>query len=150
MKKYLFICLMAVVGLVMVSCNSNAPQLNKMTLDLAVEKNQWEYDESVNMYFCHFDVQQLTEDIYNYGEISVSHEYKSGTKDAYQVPLPETSFKMEEVPVNDSVVDVFYYAQHIDYVYGPKYVEIFYTISDYFYPDGFKPEAMLFRLQMTY
>ena len=150
MKKYLFICLMAVVGLVMVSCNSNAPRLNKMTIDLAVEKSQWEFDNTVNMFYCHFDVPQLTSDIYNYGEVSVNREYNSGTSKAYQVALPETSYKVEEEVVGDSVTNVYYYAQHIDYLYGPKYVEIFYTISDYFYEDGFKPEAMLFRLQMTY
>jgi hypothetical protein len=151
MKKQLFLCLIAAMAMAFTACSNNESQLKKRTVDLAVQSSQWEFDQDVNQYYCHFNVPELTAQIYNYGEVSVNREYNSGTKNAYQVALPETSYKVEyEVDENDSVINTFYYAQHIDYAYGVGFVEVFYTISDYFYPEGQKPEGMLFRLQMTY
>ena len=152
MKKQLFLCLIAVVAMAFTACSNNESQLKKHTVDLAVQSSQWEFDQDVNQYYCHFNVPELTAQIYNYGEVSVNREYNSGSKNAYQVALPETSYKVE-YQVNETTGDTtntFYYAQHVDYVYGIGFVEVFYTISDYFYPDGFAPEGMLFRLQMTY
>lgn len=152
MKKYLYICLLATLGIVITACNNNAPQLSKKTIDLVVNSNQWEFDQDVNQYYCHFNVPELTETAYNYGEVSVSREYNSGTAKAYQVALPETSYKVE-YEVNEATGDTtntFYYAQHIDYGFGIGFVEVFYTISDYFYPEGETPGNMLFRLQLTY
>ena len=119
---------------------------------MAVKSSQWEFDEDVNQYYCHFDIPELTEQVYNYGEVSVNREYNSGTKNAYQVALPETSYKVEyENDENTGeVLNTFYYAQHVDYAFGIGFVEVFYTISDFFYPEGEKPEGMLFRLQLTY
>ena len=97
------------------------------------------------MFFCHFTVDMLTAEVYNYGEVSVSREYNSGTNKAYQVALPETSYKVEQDGENK-----FYYAQLVDYAYGVGFIEVFYTISDYFYPEGFTPEGMVFRAQLTY
>ena len=152
MKKYLFICLMAVAAMGFTACRSNEPQLQKKTVDLAVKSSQWEFDESVNQYYCHFNVPELTESVYNYGEVSINREYNSGTKNAYQVALPETSYKVEYEydETTGEVINTFYYAQLVDCVYGIGFVEVFYTISDFFYPAGEKPEGMLFRLQLTY
>ena len=134
------------------ACRSNEPQLQKKTVDLAVKSSQWEFDESVNQYYCHFNVPELTESVYNYGEVSINREYNSGTKNAYQVALPETSYKVEYEydETTGEVINTFYYAQLVDCVYGIGFVEVFYTISDFFYPAGEKPEGMLFRLQLTY
>ena len=145
MKKYIFISLLALVGVMFSSCRSNEPQMRKKTIDLAVTQSKWGYDSSVDMFYCHFDVPELTAEVYNYGEVSISREYNYGSPNAYQVPLPETSYKVEQDGEN-----TFYYAQHIDYAVGVGFVDVFYTISDYFYPDGFVPEDMHFRLQMTY
>ena len=158
MKKYVFICLMALVG--MVSCTYNYPSgegctcdpsthLNKKTIDLRVAQSQWEFDNSANMYFCHFDVQELTKAVYDNGEISIHREYNSGTDKAYQVALPETTYKAEDIDNGDGTYSTVYYQQHIDYAFGVGFVEIFCTISDFYY-EGFTPEAMLFRLQLTY
>ena len=156
MKKQLFLCLIAAMAMVSCTRYYNTYEVvgggvKKKTVDLTVNTNQWDFDKGTNQYFCHFNVPELTDSVYNYGEVSVNREYNSGTKNAYQVALPETSYKVEyEVDENDSVINTFYYAQHVDCVYGIGFVEVFYTISDYFYPDGFAPEGMLFRLQMTY
>lgn len=150
MKKYIIIGMMAMVAVLFTACESNTPKFHKQTVDLVVNKANWDYDNSTNQFFCHFDVPELTAQIYDYGEVSVNREYNSGTKRAYQVALPETTYKVEEVDNGDGTTSTFYYAQHVDYAYGVGFVEVFYTISDYIYGEGFTPEAMLFRLQMTY
>ena len=156
MKKYLFICLLALAAC-MGSCTyptyvTEECKFNKKTVDLVVTQDKWTFDEGANMFFCHFDIPELTEQVYNYGEVSVNREYNSGTKNAYQVALPETSYKVEYKNDENTgeVLNTFYYAQHVDYAYGIGFVEVFYTISDFFYPEGEKPEGMLFRLQLTY
>ena len=157
MRKYVFICLMALVAVAFTACdrNPNAPK-QKVTIDLVVNQNDWEFDTKANRFFCHFDVPALTADAYNYGEISISREYNSGKANVYQVALPETSYKMEEETDDaGNVTNTFYYQQLIDYAVGIQWVEVTYTISDYFYPTDesgklIKPESMLFRLQLTY
>ena len=151
MKKYLFICLLAVMAVGFTSCESeNAPK-NKRTIDLIVKQSAWDFDQSANMFYCHFDVPELTARVYNYGEVSINREYNSGTSNAYQVALPETTYKSEQLTdsVGNPVDEYFYYQQHIDYTYGIGFVEIFCTISDFYY-EGFTPDAMVFRMQLTY
>lgn len=143
--------MMAVMGVLLSGCEKGQP-FHKKTIDLTVTSAQWDFDQSANMFFCHFDIPELTENVYNYAEVSVSHEYNSGKNNAYQVALPETTYKVE-YEVNEATGDTtntFYYAQHLDYAYGVGFVEVFCTISDYFYPEGWTPDAMLFRLQMSY
>ena len=124
-------------------------KFNKKTVDLVVTQDKWTFDEGVNQYYCHFNVPELTKDVCDYGEISVSHEYNSGTKNAYQVALPETSYKQVYIEDTDSTTVPYYYQQHIDYAFGEGFVEVFCIISDFYY-DDFTPEGMLFRLQLTY
>ena len=157
MKKYVFITLLALVAVVFTACDRypNAPK-QKVTIDLVVNQNDWEFDEDANRFFCHFNVSALTAEAYNYGEISISREYNSGKANVYQVALPETSYKVEEETDDEgNVINTFYYQQHIDYAVGIQWVEVTYTISDYIYPTNqngklINPESMLFRLQLTY
>jgi len=150
MKRYIFICMMALAAIGFTSCNTNEPcHFNKQTIDLVVNQDNWVFDDNTGQYYCHFDVAELTADVYNYGEISISREYNSGTKDAYQVALPMSSYMSEEVTNADGTTKTVYYTQHIDYRVGIGYVEVQLTNSDYVYSTE-KPEAMLFRMQMTY
>ncbi len=152
MKKYLLIGLLAMMGLGMTSCSNTCDckhepvipcQFNKKTIDLVAQMSDWAFDTNANMYYCHFDLPELTSDIYNYAEVSINREYKTGTKDAYQVALPETTYLTETVN-NQNV----FYQQHIDYAYGVGFVEIFLTFSDYVYDQ--QPDPMVFRMQLTY
>lgn len=147
MKKSIIISMLVLVSMAFTGCVNNTPdcRFHKKTIDLICDQNEWSYDASANMFFCHFTVDMLTAEVYNYGEVSVSREYNSGTNKAYQVALPETSYKVEQDGENK-----FYYAQLVDYAYGVGFIEVFYTISDYFYPEGFTPEGMVFRAQLTY
>jgi len=151
MKKSIIICLMT-LGVIagFTSCKKgDGYRFNKYTKDLIVNAGQWEFDKGANMYFCHFDVEELTAEVYDYGEISVSREYNTGTKNAYQVALPETSYKQVLLDNTEGSSDPYYYQQHIDYAFGVGFVEVFVTISDFYY-DDYQPENMLFRLQLTW
>ena len=148
MKKYLLIGLVAMMGLGMTGCtiNSNSEpseRMHKQTIDLNVKANSWIWDAGANMYYCHFDLPELTGDIYNYAEVSINREYNTGSSKAYQVALPETTYLTEKVNNQD-----YFYQQHIDYAYGVGFVEIFLTFSDYVYDQ--QPDPMVFRMQLTY
>ena len=151
MKKSIIICLTAFAVIAgFTSCKKGeACRFNNYTQDLIVNAGQWEFDNGANMYFCHFDVEELTAEVYNYGEVSVSREYNTGTKNAYQVALPETSYKQILLDNPEGSADPYYYQQHIDYAFGVGFVEVFVTISDFYY-DDYQPENMLFRLQLTW
>jgi hypothetical protein len=105
----------------------------------------WQFDDNTLQYYYHFDVPEITPFVYNYGNWSISREYNSGTKDAYQVALPQSVYMTETL----SDGSIAYYTQHIDYRVGIGYVEIQLTNSDYFYGQE-NPEDMLFRLQLIY
>ena len=148
MKKYLLIGLVALMGLGMTGCTINSSsepseRMHKQTIDLNVKANSWVWDAGANMYYCHFDLPELTGDIYNYAEVSVNREYNTGSSKAYQVALPETTYLTEKVNNQD-----YFYQQHIDYAYGVGFVEIFLTFSDYVYDQ--QPDPMIFRMQLTY
>ena len=148
MKKYLLIGLVAMMGLGMTGCTINSSsepseRMHKQTIDLNVKANSWVWDAGANMYYCHFDLPELTSDIYNYAEVSINREYNTGSSKAYQVALPETTYLTEKVNNQD-----YFYQQHIDYAYGVGFVEIFLTFSDYVYDQ--QPDPMIFRMQLTY
>ena len=148
MKKYLLIGLVAMMGLGMTGCTINSSsepseRMHKQTIDLNVKANSWIWDAGANMYYCHFDLPELTSDIYNYAEVSINREYNTGSSKAYQVALPETTYLTEKVNNQD-----YFYQQHIDYAYGVGFVEIFLTFSDYIYDQ--QPDPMVFRMQLTY
>ena len=149
MKKYVFISLLALVAMVFTGCHSEDAPQHKKTVDLVAYSNSWTFDNGANAFYCHFDVPEITSKVYNYGEFSVNREYNSGTPRAYQVALPETTYLQEEVDDGAGGTTMVYYQQHLDYAIGVGFVEVFCTISDFYY-DDFSPDAMLFRLQMTY
>ncbi len=152
MKKLFFIGLLAFVVLGLTSCQSNSTSLHKDTRTLVVKANQWYFDEKQNSFFCHFDVPQLTKDVYQYADVSVYREYYHDTEYAYQTALPETSYHVEHEydEATGEVLNTFYYEQHVDFTYGVQFVEVFFTISDFYYPADFTPGDMRFRLQLTY
>ncbi len=160
MKKYIIICVMAIVGLWLPSCTYNTYtepnasggsdcKFHAFTRDLKASASNWVFDSEANMYYAHFDIPDITNEVYKYGIITISREYKSGTDNAYLVSLPETSYQSVDLDNGDQTTSPYYFSQHIDYAVGVGFVEIFITISDFYY-DDFTPEAMQFRLQVAY
>lgn len=157
MKKVSFLFVFAALLLGFVSCESKQEckcdptpcQFHKKTIDLVVDQDKWAFDNDTKQFYCHFDIEELTADVYNYGEVSISREYNSGTKNAYQVALPMSQYMVEEVDDGQGGTTNVYYTQHIDYRVGIGDVEVQLTNSDYFY-EAQNPESMIFRLQLTY
>ena len=153
MKKVLFFCMMSIVALCMTGCRNEKTEpvcyYHAETLDLVVNQKQWVLDEQLGQFYCSFDVPEITANVYNYGTFNLFREYNSGSKNAYQVALPETTYLSAEEVINDSTSNIVYYQQHLDYAVGVGVVEVFLTISDFYY-DNFTPDAMHFRLQLVY
>jgi hypothetical protein len=162
MKKYLIIGLLAVMVLVMTSCSTcdckHEPtipcQFNKKTIDLTVYQKEWTFDNDTKQFYAHFDLPELTSDIYNYGNYSLHREYNTGLSTAYQVALPQ-SLLLSETVTQGSGTSVVYYTQLVDYRVGVGYVEVQVTNSDFYYPTNtqgnlIKPESMVFHLQLIY
>ena len=159
MKKLSFLFVSMAFLLCFSSCTTEKKQepqepqqpckFNKQTIDIVVNSNDWKFDNQTGQFFYHQDIEELTSNVYNYAEVSVSREYNSKTANAYQVALPETSYHIEYVEEDGETYSV-YYQQHVDYIYGVGWIEIFFTISDFYYPSDFIPESMIFRMQLTY
>ena len=165
MKKFFFI---AFLSLAMVSlngcreCNCTPGKdctctphpdckFHQKTIDLVVNSNEWQWDEATQRFYAHFTQPDITVDIYDYATWTFTHEYNFGTKDAYQVALPESVFKSETLQDNSVVT----YFEHIDYAIGIGWVEVTYTISDFVYPEQspgvlINPGDMRFHLQLNY
>ena len=157
MKKVVFFCLLSIAAMGLTGCRDCTCQhgptqdcyYHAQTLDLTVNPNQWVYDAGLGQFYCSFDVPDITANVYNYGTFNLFREYNSGTKNAYQVSLPETTYLSAEEDDGSGNIKIVYYQQHVDYAVGIGIVEVFLTISDFYYTN-FTPEAMHFRLQLIY
>ena len=161
MKKSLIIGLIALgalVGVGLTSCeihNGENCKFHSQSKYLAVDPGEWKYDQDNLQYYAHFDIEELTSNVYNYGNYSLHRVYNVGTKDEYQVALPQSIFKIENVQDEEGNTSEYYYTQEVDYRVGVGYVEIQVTNSDYFYEEDSKgslvpPERMDFHLQLIW
>ena len=150
MKKYLFLAL--ALALVLTGCQEKVVcNFHSETIYLPAYQSDWEFDYDAQQFFCHFDVPEITRDVYDNGIWTVSCEFGRKSKNPYMVALPMSVFMTDTL----SDLSVVYYTQYFDYRVGVGYVEVQATMSDYLYPTDPKgnlvpPEAMTFRLQMTY
>ena len=154
MKKLFFIAMMAAVSMVFAGCEKNEPckcqpqvpcSFHKTTVDIPVAAGEWTFDTNTREYFVHVPVEALTQDVYDFGDVTIFHEYHPGTQSAFQVVLPETTYE-ETVDSNNNP---YFYQIHYNYAIGVGFVEIMITISDYIYGD-FTPVDEMFRMQLTY
>jgi len=144
MKKLFSFLLIAIMALCFTSCERNELKLRKKTIYLNILSNEWKYSQADRQFYAHFSMPEITSEVYNYGDVTISREYFSNTPAMYQVGLPQSVYKSETV---DSTT--VYYQQLIDYRVGIGYVEIQVTNSDFYY-EGYTPEAMDFHVQLTY
>lgn len=159
MKKFLYIGLIALTGLTSCTYNTYSEpdpktqtdncKYHAVTLDLTVMQPDWIFDSNSQQYYFTFDVPELTADVYDYGTWTVSREFNIGTKSAYQVVLPMSTYHVETLLDGNGDPYDYYYTQHVDYRVGVGYVEVQLTNSDYYYP-ATNPENMYFRLQLVY
>ena len=144
MKKRVIIGLFALVILCLSGCSSNEPD-SHTTIDFRVPKTAWAFDDQNKWYSYYFQTSQITKHVYNYGTWTMSHEYNSGTADAYMIALPEFRFK-QTLDEHDQIVN---YSQRIDYEVGVGYIRVYLTNSDYMY-DPTDLEEMYFHMQIVY
>jgi hypothetical protein len=158
MRKYVFMSLLALVLVGFSSCvvkESPECKFHAKSVYLTVYSNEWKYDKDLMQFYAHFDMPELTTDVYNYGNYSLHRVYNVQQKDEYQVALPQTVYLIENVVDAEGTVSEYYYSQQVDYRVGVGYVEIQVTNSDYFYSEDsqgylINPETMDFHLQLIW
>lgn len=148
MKNRVIIGLIALVCLCLSSCSTNEPSsrsLRTMTIDFRVPQNAWAFDDQNKWYSYYYPTLDISERVYNYGTWTMSHEYNSGTKDAFMIALPEFRFKQ----AYDDQQQIVNYSQRIDYEVGLGYIRVYITNSDYQYEPA-DLEEMFFHMQIVY
>lgn len=157
MKKTKNVLWISLLGLAMMvtgcrkGLEEDAQYYHSKVLDVTVLHEEWQFDKELGQFYCHKNVEELTEKVYDYGSWELYKEFQGGTKNAYQVALPTSTFLV------DTLADksVFYYTEYLDYRVGLGYVEIQLTWSDYNYLVDkagryIKPNEMDFRLHIEY
>ena len=138
MKKYVLISLLALVAMCFTACEDRGPRVQRESVYMTVEQNEWKWDNEAEQFYAHFNVPEITANVYNYGNYCLYREYNTGTKDAYQVVQDSTGADV-----------TIYYQQLVDYRVGVGFVEVQVTNSDYYY-SSVNPEKMVFHLQLMY
>jgi hypothetical protein len=144
MRNRVIIGLIALVALCLSSCSTNEPSsrsLRTTTIDFRVPQSAWSFDNVNKWYSYYYQSSQMSEQVYNYGTWTMSHEYNPGTANAYMIALPEFQFMQDGNT---------YYSQRIDYEVGLGYIRVYVTNSDYTYPENWKPDEMYFHMQIVY
>ena len=157
MKKYFWMMTLALATGLFAGCEKNEPctcqkpepcHFNKVTIDMPVTHEEWKFDDVAHQFYVRFNVSAITEEVYDYGEISVSREMTTVDGEPCQANLPLSLF-LQDPGSGD------FYTQHIDYRVGIGFIEVQLTNSDWAYEtdkQGYivNPESMLFRAQLTY
>lgn len=98
-----------------------------------------------NYFMASVKVPELTETIFDGGIIKMYRTFDYDTKDATQIEMPYVRLKEFYEEGNP---EPYRYAEVLDYDFGIGTVNIYFTVSDFFY--DVKPEAMLFRCVLMY
>ncbi|MBR4499277.1 MAG: hypothetical protein IKP11_01915 [Paludibacteraceae bacterium] len=143
MKSKLFL-LIAVCGMMLVSCQDNTPECyyHKKVIDLAVQPEAWKFDSTALQFYARFKMPEITSYVYNYGQWAVYCEVERSKDEKFQAVLPVSRFYTDTA--REEMIN--YYTQYIDYRISVGYVDIQLTNSDHLYGQE-KPEGMDFRLQ---
>lgn len=114
---------------------------------IPVEEKDWVYSGLTdNNYFqVTVPVPELTEEIFDGGVVKMYRAFDYDTQYATQIEMPYVKLK-EEYPEGGG--EPFRYTELLDYDFGIETVNIYFTVSDFYY--GFKPGAMLFRCVLLY
>lgn len=114
---------------------------------IPVEEKNWVYSGLTdNNYFqATVPVPELTEEIFDGGVVKMYRAFDYDTQYATQIEMPYVRLR-EEYPEGGG--EPFRYTELLDYDFGIGTVNIYFTVSDFFY--GIKPGAMLFRCVLLY
>ena len=114
---------------------------------IPVEEKNWVYSGLTdNNYFqVSVNVPELTEEIFDGGVVKMYRTFDYDSQYPTQIEMPYVKLK-EEYPEGGG--EPFRYTELLDYDFGIETVNIYFTVSDFYY--GFKPGAMLFRCVLLY
>lgn len=129
--------ILAIVLLSFIGCYDYTEGITIQTVSLRVKSYEWTWDG--DFFYAEFSMPEITEDIFDYGEVKaylVSNRMDYAT--AQKNLLPYVLHKDD---------GEFFYTETIDFEYGIKWARIYYTISDFAYEGN--PPAMEFDVVIT-
>lgn len=112
-----------------------------------VEQARWQFCEAEdgNYFMASVDVPELTEDIFDGGLIKMYRTFDYDSPYATQIEMPYIRLKEIYETGNPNP---FRFTEALDYDFGIGYINIYFTVSDFYY--DVKPEAMTFRCVLMY
>lgn len=113
-----------------------------------VNTDDWaysDYDDN-NYFYATVDMPEITKDIFDGGIIKMYRVFDYDTSNPVQIEMPFTRHKEEYVGPGE--YDYVNWTETLDYEFGVGSMNIFFTVSDFFYQD--KPESMRFRCVIMY
>lgn len=156
MRKY-FVFLLAVVA-TLVSCDCSTTNIigsTQQVVNVVVNAQDWQYTAkntdttpyNNNYFFATIRVPEITDNVFDYGEVQAYIVYDRATKDPIQHLLPYVRHYEEQL--DDTTWN--YYTETVDCTYGIGWVEFNYRASDFAYEDNvdINPNSMDFRIVIT-
>lgn len=146
MKKLLI--LLASAMLLLTSCGDGygryEEDIHWDVVPVTIRSDQWEYRD--NYLMVKVRVPELTEYICNEGMFHCYAVFDDGT----QVVLPSTRYCSSDY-INEETGEPYtvFYQRSLDYEFGPGYLYVYYTISDFTYEEDW-PNDMTLRIVMQY
>ena len=155
MKKSFVFLLAAAATLVGCDYSTTVIGSTQQVVNVVVNASDWQYtgknsDESAynnNFFFAYVRVPEITENVFDYGEVQAYIVYDRNTQDPMQHLLPYVRHYEEQLP--DSSWS--YYTETVDCTFGIGWVQFNYRASDFAYEDNvnINPVAMDFRIVIT-
>ncbi len=150
--KYLIISLVTVFGITgFTSCGDDITEQyyvgsDMYTTSFDVTRNQWKWNASTNRYECFFDVDQLTQHVYDNGGMNVYVFLNPRTDDEVQIPLPDIfTYKIDN---GDGTYTPYDERISCDFVVGQ--VGLYLQASDLIRDDDALPDKYEFKLVLTW
>ena len=156
--KRLIYGLFVVLAVVLTSCEGKPGRdgrdglVNYYKIPVQINQNEWSYTnfDNNNYFYATINMPEITNDIYQHGNMMVYREYDTGTSSATQTPLPYVRHK--EYLADEATNTWGFYTETVDYEFTVGKLTIFYTASDFDYEadQQFAPEQMNFRVFIMY
>ena len=152
------LCIFALV--LLAGCESGQNEVTNgvqlQTIRVQVNANDWRYTQQEeadqynnNYYYVAIDMPEITEDVFDYGEVKAYAVYdRWNVETACKQLLP---FVLHVEECNDAG-EWYYYTQTMDFTYGIGWAMVNYTRSDFLYEDSVTivPPAIEFDIVISY
>ena len=99
-------------------------------IDFTIRSTDWdvqELDGGACLIYRQLDVPQITSNVVNYGDVTVSRKLKDANGNVVWTPLPCVRAQYMDY----GTVDEYLYSTYLDFEWGLGYVMVFYTATDF-------------------